>query len=67
VIEPLDFRVAGNKVLVRTRTKIRGAGSGLEAEFPFWAVWIFDEAGVTRRIEVYLDHQEAEALEAAGL
>ena len=67
VIEPLDLRVVGEKVLVRARSKIRGAGSGIEAEFLFWAVWTFDEAGVTARVEIYLDHQKAEALEAAGL
>jgi ketosteroid isomerase-like protein len=67
VIEPLDLRAVGDKVLVRARTKIRGAGSGIEAEFLFWAVWTFDEAGLTTRVEIYLDHQEADALEAAGL
>ena len=67
VIEPLDLRAVGDKVLVRARSKIQGAGSGIEAEFLFWSVWTFDEAGVTTRVEIYLDHQEAEALEAAGL
>jgi ketosteroid isomerase-like protein len=67
VIEPLEFRVTGNKVLVRARAKIQGAGSGIEAEFLIWSVWTFDEAGLATRLEIYLDHQEAEALEAAGL
>jgi len=67
VIEPVDLRVVGDKVLVRARTKIRGAGSGIEAEFHIWAVWAFDENGVATRVEIYLEHQEAEALEAAGL
>jgi ketosteroid isomerase-like protein len=67
VVEPLDFRVTGNKVLVQARSKIRGAGSGIEVEFRFWSVWTFNEAGLTARIEIYLHHQEGEALEAAGL
>jgi hypothetical protein len=67
VIEPLDLRAAGSKVLVRARTRIRGAGSGIEAEFLFWAVWTFNEAGLATRVEIYLDHQEAKALGAAGL
>jgi ketosteroid isomerase-like protein len=67
VIDLLDLRVVGDKVLVRGRTKIRGAGSGIEAEYLFWAVWTFDEAGVPTRVEIYLGHQEAEALKAAGL
>src|SRR4051812_31218857 len=29
VIEPLDLRASADKVLVRARTKIRGAGSGI--------------------------------------
>jgi ketosteroid isomerase-like protein len=67
VVELLDLRGVGGKVLVRARSKIRGAGSGIEAEFDFWAVWTFDEAGLTTRVEIYLEHQEGEALEAAGL
>src|SRR3954469_16453211 len=67
VVEPLDFRIAGNKILVLARTRIRGAGSGIETDFRIWLVWAFDEAGLTTRIDIYLHHQEAEALEAAGL
>jgi ketosteroid isomerase-like protein len=67
IVEPLDFRDIGNKVLVRLRNHIKGAGSGMEAEFPSFGVWTIDEAGLTTRIEVYLGHQEADALEAAGL
>lgn len=67
LVEPLDFRVVENKVLVDARTKIRGAGSGIETEFRVWVVWTFNEAGLTTRIEIYAHHQEAEALEAAGL
>jgi ketosteroid isomerase-like protein len=67
VVELLDLRDAGDKVLIRARSKIRGAGSGIEVDFDFWAVWTFDEAGLTTRVEIYLEHQEADALESAGL
>ena len=67
VVEPLEFRVAGNKVLVRHRSKIPGAGSGIEADFVNWSVWTFNEAGLVTRFEIYLPNQEAEAHEAAGL
>jgi SnoaL-like domain len=67
VVEPLEFRVAGNKVLVRHRSKIHGAGSGIEADFVNWSVWTFNEAGLMTRFEIYLPNQEAEALEAARL
>jgi ketosteroid isomerase-like protein len=67
VVDLLDLRAVRDKVLIRGRSMIRGAGSGIDIEFLFWAVWSFDEAGVPTRAEIYLDHQEAEALEAAGL
>lgn len=67
VIEPLDVRVVANKVLIRQRTHIKGAQSGIEADFLNWQVWTYDEAGLATRIEIFLPHQEAEALEAAGL
>jgi ketosteroid isomerase-like protein len=67
VLEPLDFRVAGNKVLVRLRTRIKGAGSGIEAEFEVWIVWTYDDAGLAIRMQVFEAHQEIEALQAAGL
>ena len=67
VMEPLDFRVVGNKVLVRQLNHIRGTGSGFEDDFLFWNVYTHDEAGLLIRLEVYLHYQEAEALEAVGL
>lgn len=67
VLEPFEIHVNGDKVLIHVSSTIRGAASGIEAEFLSWAVLTLDEAGLTRRIEIYLDHQEAEALEAAGL
>jgi ketosteroid isomerase-like protein len=66
-VEPLDFRAVGNTVLVHARTRIRGTRSGIETDFLVWLVWTFDDAGLTTRIEIYPHHQEAEALEAAGL
>lgn len=67
VAEPLEIRVNGNKVLLHVRTTIRGAGSGIEAEFLAWVVHTLDEAELDRRIEIYLDHEKPKALEAAGL
>jgi ketosteroid isomerase-like protein len=66
-VEPLDIRVVGNKALVRQRNHIRGAGSGLEADFLNWSVRTYDDAGLLTRIAIFTDHQEAEALEAVGL
>ena len=67
VIEPREFRGAGNKILISQRTKVRGAGSGIEAELDFFGVWTLDDAGLVTRIEIFLADQEAEALRAAGL
>jgi ketosteroid isomerase-like protein len=66
-IEPLDFRVEGNKVLVRQHIQARGAGSGIELDIENWTVWTFDDDLLVTRAETYLPHQESEALEAAGL
>ena len=67
-IEPLEFSVQGNKVLVRQHSTVRGAGSGIELDLGFWAMghWTLDDDGLVTRLESYLYHQEAEALEAAG-
>jgi|SRR5215216_1124893 len=67
VIEPLEFRVAEDKVVVRQRSKIRGAGSGIEIDFVSWGVWTFSEPGHPVRLEVFPDHEKGKALEAAGL
>jgi limonene-1,2-epoxide hydrolase len=66
-VELLDFRVAEDKVLVRTWNRIRGAGSGIDLDFVNWGVWAFDEAGTPVRLEIYLEHEEAQAKQAAGL
>jgi ketosteroid isomerase-like protein len=66
-IEPLDFRVEGNKVLVRQHAQARGAGSGIELDIENWTVWTFDDDLLVTRVESYLPHQESDALEAAGL
>src|SRR5262245_24268216 len=67
VVEPMDFRIVANKVLFRARAHIKGAGSGIEVDALGWTVWTFDDAGLVTRIEMYLDHEKADALEAVGL
>jgi hypothetical protein len=67
VIEPLEFRVVEDKVLVHGRAKVKGAGSGIETETLIWEVWTFNKAGLVTRVEIYSDHDEADALQAAGL
>ncbi len=66
-IEPLDFRVEGRKVLVRQHAQARGAGSGIDLDMKMWTVYTFDDDLLATRMESFLPHQEAEALEAAGL
>jgi hypothetical protein len=66
-IDHLDYRVAGNRVLVHSFTKARGAGSGIDVEIVSWSVWTCDEDGLITRIEIFLERDEAEALRAAGL
>ena len=66
-IEPREFRVQKKKVLVRQHTWGRGAGSGIEMEIDMWAVWTLNDDGLVTRVEAFLPHEEAEALDAAGL
>ena len=66
-IEPLQFEVNGNRVLMCQRTNARGAESGIELDIETWTV--FD--GRRPRVDcarrgVSLD-QEAEARKAAGI
>jgi ketosteroid isomerase-like protein len=66
-IQPREFRINGNKVLVRQHTTARGAGSGMELDLENWVVWTLNDDGLATRLENFLPHQEDEALEAAGL
>jgi len=66
-IQPREFRIKGDKVLVRQFTTARGAGSGIELDLENWAVWTLDDDGLATRIESFLIHEESEALAAAGL
>jgi len=66
-IEPREFRVQGNKVLVRQHARAVGAGSGIEIELETWALWTLDDDGLVTRLEGFLPHEDAKALEAAGL
>jgi ketosteroid isomerase-like protein len=66
-IEPREFRVRGDKVLVQQHTWGRGAGSGIEVEVDMWVVWTLNDDGLVTRVEAFLVDQEGEALEAAGL
>jgi ketosteroid isomerase-like protein len=65
--EPLDFRVKGDKVLVREHLTGRGASSGIEIDFVTCVVWTLDDHGLVKEAQGFLAHEEAEALEAAGL
>ena len=66
-VEPLEFRVNGNRVLVRQMNRARGTGSGIEINVETWAVWTLNDDGLVTRAEGFLIHEESEALEAAGL
>ena len=66
-MEPLDFRVKGDKVFERGRVTARGAGSGIEVDAVGYIVWTLDDHGLVKEAQLFLPHQEAEALEAAGL
>jgi ketosteroid isomerase-like protein len=66
-VEPLDFTVNGNRVLVRQHATARGTGSSIELDVHSCTVLTLDDDGLVARIEYFLPHQDAEAREAAGL
>ena len=66
VLEPLDFEVAGDRVLARVRSRVRGAGSGIELEIIAWSVFTFSQEGKISRAELFLEHEEDEARRALG-
>jgi ketosteroid isomerase-like protein len=65
--EPLDFRVKGDKVLVRVHATGRGAGSGIEIDAVIYTVYTLDDHGLVKEAQGFLPHEEAEAVKAAGL
>jgi ketosteroid isomerase-like protein len=64
VYEPLEFEAAGNRVLVRSHVRGRGAGSGIEMETDAFAVCTFDEELRLTRIEAFSLHEEETARSA---
>jgi ketosteroid isomerase-like protein len=59
--------VTDRTILGRQLVAARGTASVIELEVITWSVWTFDEDGLITRIELYLDHEEGKAREAAGL
>ena len=64
---PEHFEVAGDNVLVRSRSRGRGAESGIAVEMEFWAVWTINDAGLATRVVAYRNDEEAKARKATGL
>jgi ketosteroid isomerase-like protein len=59
--------VTDRTILGRQLVMARGTSSGIELDATTWSVWTFDEDGLITRIELYLDHEEEKARQAAGL
>jgi ketosteroid isomerase-like protein len=59
--------VTDRTILGRQLVTARGTASGIELDVTTWSVWTFDEDGLITRIELYLEHEEDKAREAAGL
>jgi ketosteroid isomerase-like protein len=59
--------VTDRTILGRQLVTARGTASGIEMDVITWSVWSFDGDGLITRIELYLDHEEHKARQAAGL
>jgi ketosteroid isomerase-like protein len=67
VMEPVQFEVAGNSVLVYQRSRGRGVESGIDVEMDFWVVCTVDDEGLVTRVVAFPHNEEARARTAAGL
>ena len=62
-IEPIEFKVNGDKVFVREHVTGRGAGSGIEIDVVTCVVWTLDDHGLVKEVQAFLPHEDAEARE----
>jgi ketosteroid isomerase-like protein len=62
--ELLSFEAHENRMLTRSLTKARGAGSGIEMEIEALSVWTFSDTGKVTRMETFLTSEEDEARRA---
>jgi ketosteroid isomerase-like protein len=63
----LEVTVAGDKALGHQNLRAKGATSGIDIDVNSWCVWTFDADGLVTRVEFFLDHEEDQAREAAGI
>jgi hypothetical protein len=66
-LEPLDFTVQGEKVLVREHMTGKFAGSGIDVDAVVFLVFTLNDRGLVRQAQAFLPHEEAEAQMAVGL
>ena len=68
VIKILEAETAGDgTILAKHHVTARGASSGFELDVDTWSVWSFGEEGLIMRGQIFLEREETEAREAAGL
>jgi ketosteroid isomerase-like protein len=67
-VEPVDFAWNGDRVLVETRIKARGKGSGIQMQETYYTVWqVEDGRGTAMEIHVDADvARESVGLPAPG-
>jgi ketosteroid isomerase-like protein len=68
VVELLEATVVTDRtILAKHHARARGRASGIELDVISWSAWTFNDDGLVTRIEIYLNHEEDRAREAAGL
>jgi hypothetical protein len=68
IIEPLEIVLAApGTVLVKHHVTATGASSGIELDVFSWSVWNLNEQDLITRAQIFLEHEEDRAREAAGL
>ena len=68
IIQALESEAAADgTILAKVRVTARGTSSGIELDTNSWCAVRFGGDGRIRRFEIFLEHEEDEAREAAGL
>ena len=63
-VEPLDWQVNGEKVLIRVRIRSKGAASGVVIDMQGWMVWTVRDGLVVHMINAQDEERALEAFRA---
>jgi hypothetical protein len=63
-VEPLEWQVNGQKLLIRVRIRSKGAASGVVIDMQGWMVWTYRDGLVVHMINAQDEERALEAIRA---